>query len=106
MLRVRSFYSLIIKVIVSPDESRGYLGFSTVTPPPLPQRFPFGRDNLKIWAMPRTLLFCGLDLQSQGHWWPLKGQILAIFAHFGPVLQDRKLDHPMAGIYNTYICPL
>ena len=30
--------------IVSPDESRGYLGFSTVTPP---QRFPFGRDNLK-----------------------------------------------------------
>ena len=32
-------------VIVSLDESRGYLGFSTVTPPP--QRFPFGRDNLK-----------------------------------------------------------
>ena len=31
-------------VIVSPDESRGYLGFSTVTPP---QRFPLGRDNLK-----------------------------------------------------------
>ena len=56
--------------------------------------------------MPRTLLFCDLDLQSQGQWWPLKGQILAIFAHFGLVLQDRKLDHPMAGIYNTYICPL
>ena len=33
------------KRIVSPDESRGYLGFSMVTPPP--QRFPFGRDNLK-----------------------------------------------------------
>ena len=32
-------------IIVSPDESRGYLGFSMVTP--LPQRFPFGRDNLK-----------------------------------------------------------
>ena len=32
-------------LIVSPDESRGYFGFSTVTPPP--QRFPFGRDNLK-----------------------------------------------------------
>ena len=31
--------------------------------------------------MPRTVLFCDLDLQSQGHWWPLKGQILAIF-HF------------------------
>ena len=31
--------------IVSPDESQGYLGFSMVTPPP--QRFPFGRDNLK-----------------------------------------------------------
>ena len=36
-----------IVFIVSPDESRGYLGFSTVTPPPPPQRFPFGRDNLK-----------------------------------------------------------
>ena len=34
-------------VIVSPDESREYLGFSTVTPPSPPQRFPFGRDNLK-----------------------------------------------------------
>ena len=33
-------------IFVSPDESRGYLGFSMVTPPP-PQRFPFGRDNLK-----------------------------------------------------------
>ena len=31
--------------IVSPDESRVYLGFSTVTPPL--QRFSFGRDNLK-----------------------------------------------------------
>ena len=28
-------------------EKLGYLGFSTVTPPPLPQRFPFRRDNLK-----------------------------------------------------------
>ena len=37
---------LTIDIIVSPDKSRGYLGFSTVTPPP-PQRFPFGRDNLK-----------------------------------------------------------
>ena len=34
-----------LSIIVSPDESQGYLGFSTVTPPP--QRFPFGRDNLK-----------------------------------------------------------
>ena len=56
--------------------------------------------------MPQTLLFCDLDLQSQGHWWPLKGQILAIFSHFGPVLTYRKLDHPMAGIYNTFLCPL
>ena len=32
-------------IIVSPDESRGYLEFSTVTLPP--QRFPFGRDHLK-----------------------------------------------------------
>ena len=54
--------------------------------------------------MPRTLLFCDLDLQFQGHWWPLKGQILAIFLHFGPVLICVKLDHPMAGIYNTCMC--
>ena len=40
--KLKSTYNLLI--IVSPDESRGYLGFSTVTPP---QRFPFGRDNLK-----------------------------------------------------------
>ena len=53
--------------------------------------------------MLQTLLFCDLDLQFQGHWCPLKGQILAIFSHFGPVLIPRKLDHPMAGIYNTYI---
>ena len=33
-------------VIVSLDESWGYLGFSTVTPPQ-PQRYPFGRDSLK-----------------------------------------------------------
>ena len=37
--------SYVYVIIVSPDESRGYLGFSTVTPPP--QRFHFGRDNLK-----------------------------------------------------------
>ena len=49
-------------------------------------------------------------IQFQGHWWAVKGQILAIFSHFGPVLMYRKLDHPMAGIYNIYIyiyiCPL
>ena len=51
--------------------------------------------------MPRTLLFCDLDLQFQGHWWPLKGQILAIFSHFSPGLIYRKLDHPIAGIYTV-----
>ena len=40
-------YGLLQLIIVSPDESQGYLGFSMVTPPPLPQRSPFGRDNLK-----------------------------------------------------------
>ena len=35
-----------LSLIVSPDESWGYLGFSKVTLPP-PQRFPFGRNNLK-----------------------------------------------------------
>ena len=54
--------------------------------------------------MPQTLLFCDLDLQSQGHWWPLKGQILAIFAHFGPVLQYRKLHHPrLVYIIHIYV---
>ena len=36
---------LDLSFVASPDENRGYLGFSTVTLPP--QRFPFGRDNLK-----------------------------------------------------------
>ena len=53
--------------------------------------------------MSQTLLFCDLDLQFQGHCWPLKGQIFAISSHFAPVLIYRKLDHPMAGVYNTYI---
>ena len=39
-----AFWGIFDPLVVSPDESRGYLGFSTVTPP---QRFPFGRDNLK-----------------------------------------------------------
>ena len=56
--------------------------------------------------MPRTLLFCDLDLQFQGHWRPLKGQILAIFSHFGQVLIYRKFDHPMGGVYDTFMCPL
>ena len=35
-------------LIVSPDESRIRTGLSRVmSPPPPPQRFPFGRDNLK-----------------------------------------------------------
>ena len=55
--------------------------------------------------MPQSLLFCDLDLQfqGQGHWWPLRGQILAIISQFGPVLIYRKLDHPMVGKYNTYM---
>ena len=45
-IKVNKFkFKYFIPIIVSPDESQGYLGFSTVTPPP--QRFPFGRDNLK-----------------------------------------------------------
>ena len=69
----------------------------------LPQRFPFGRDNLKnilvrtfkvgIWVhmgIETNAIFYDLDLQFQGHWWGLKGQILAIFSHFGAVLIYRK----------------
>ena len=36
----------------------------------------------------------------------LKVRFWPFFSHFGPVLIYRKLDHPMAGIYNIYICPL
>ena len=36
----------------------------------------------------------------------LKVRFWAFFSHFGPVLIYRKLDHPMAGIYNTYKCLL
>ena len=46
----------VILLIVSPDESRGYLEFSTVTPPPL-QRFPFGCDNLKKNILVRPFKF-------------------------------------------------
>ena len=45
-IKLIHLHTYMVELIVSPDESRGYLGFSTVTPPP-PQRFPFGRDNLK-----------------------------------------------------------
>ena len=80
---------------------------------PRQQRFPFRCNNLKkilvrpfkfgvwVYIWPQTILFCGLDLQFQGHWWPLKGQILAIFSHLGPVIIYRKLDHPMGCIYNA-----
>ena len=33
----------------------------------------------------------------------LKVQFGPIFLHFGPVLIFRKLDHPMAGVYNIYM---
>ena len=93
-----------MQIIVSPpDESRGYLGFSTVTLLP-PQRFPFGRNNLKnilvrpfkfgMWVYmgnPTNAMFCDLDLQFQGHWWPLKGQILAIFFTFWPSARIQKV---------------
>ena len=36
----------------------------------------------------------------------LKVRFWPFFSLFGPVLIYRKSDHPMAGIYNTYICPL
>ena len=49
-------FVLADNIIVSLDESRGYLGFSTVMLPPPPQRFPFGRDNLKI-ILVRTFKF-------------------------------------------------
>ena len=38
-----NMYLYLTVLFVSPDEIQGYLGFSTVMP--LPQRFPFGRNN-------------------------------------------------------------
>ena len=47
LLHLNRLTTTLLGLFVSPDESQGYLRFSTVTPPPPPQRFPFGRDNLK-----------------------------------------------------------
>ena len=79
-------------IIESPDEGRGYLGFSMGT---LLPRFPFGRDNIKNILVNIFKVTGGLFKSDFG-----------LFSHFGPVLMYRKLDHPMAYIYNTYICPL
>ena len=40
LLQSENAEAVYVYIFVSPDESRGYLGFSTVTPPLL-QRFPF-----------------------------------------------------------------
>ena len=42
--KVSCYGVILYALIVSPEESRGYLGFSMVMPP---QRFPLGHDNLK-----------------------------------------------------------
>ena len=58
--------------------------------------------------MPRTLLFCDLDLQFQGNWWPLKGQILAIF-YPSALRAVRVLFSPMVfgwvGGWREEVCP-
>ena len=64
--------------------------------------------------MPQMLLFCDLDLQFQILCWPLKGQILAIFSHFGKLstffywlfLIGRRLNLFIGDMYNRYTCPL
>ena len=45
LFNLEVFIQYVVQLIVSTDESRGYLGFSMVTPPL--QRFPFRCDNLK-----------------------------------------------------------
>ena len=54
---------VVIVIIVSVDESRGYLGFSTVMPP---QRFPFGRNNLKN-ILVRPFKFVYICIYGQCH---------------------------------------
>ena len=63
---------------MSPDESLGHLGFSTVTLPP--QRFPVGRDNLKnILVRPFKFgMWVYMGNATNAIVLP-KGQILAIF---------------------------
>ena len=46
-IHITNYIFCNIYIFVSPDESLGYLGFSTVMPPLPLQRFPFGHDNLK-----------------------------------------------------------
>ena len=69
-----------------------------VMPPP---RFPFRRDNFKN-ILVRPFKF--------GMWVYMGNAVNAIVLlpcpSICPVLIYRKLDHPMGGIYNTYICPL
>ena len=93
-----------------------------VTPllqPELPHRFPFGRDNLKnILVRPFTfgmwvymgnamnaVFFVTLTFNFKVTGGLLKVRFWPFFT-FWPVLIYRKLDHPMGGIYNTYICPV
>ena len=101
-----------------PAQSRGYLGFSTVTPPPpqiflwnaiTPKLFYLGLSNLVWgykWGMALSLSFGGLGLQEIGQWRPLKGQNLGFWTHFGQVLKYKRADDPKYHIHNAYICPL
>ena len=55
---------IYIMIFVSPDKSRGYIGFSMFTPPL--QRFPFGRDNLKT-ILVRPFKFAYVGIYGQCH---------------------------------------
>ena len=50
-------YMTVHVLIVLPDESRGYLSFIIVTPPP--QKFSFQSNNLKIFCKNLSNLVCG-----------------------------------------------
>ena len=75
----------------------------------------FGRDNLKnilgytfqIWYVGiygqchERYCFVTLTFNFKVTGGLLKVRFWPFFSHFGPVLIYRKLDHPMAGIYNS-----
>ena len=81
-------FILILTYNCIPRQSRGYLGFESVTPPPqrfssacLPQKlFVLGLSNLVcgyIWGMSPASSKFSLGLQLIGQWRPLKNQNLS-----------------------------
>ena len=94
-----AIYSFIF--IVTPDESQGYLGFSTVTLPRA-QRFPFGHNNLKIILVRPFIWYVGI--YGQCHKCYCFVTLTFNFKVTGGLLKVRLW--PFFHILAQYICPV